>query len=74
MGYFYMDGELVTKDETHNYRATSLPIDGSGCFLAGIDHDNGICTFLNPPKSRGALNASMTELRFSHPNTHFFSR
>ena len=29
--------------------------------------DNGVCTFMNPPLSRGALNGLMTELRFDPP-------
>jgi hypothetical protein len=68
---YYMDGDLVKTDATHNFHATSLPIDGTGCLLIGMDQDDGTCNFAKPPDSRGALNGSMTELRFASPIRDF---
>ena len=66
-----MDGNLVKTDDGHNNLAKSLPINGTGCFLLGMDHDDGICNFLDSPASRGALNGSMTELRFAPLTRNF---
>ena len=62
-----MDGALVETDDGHNSGVRSLPINGTGCFLLGMDHDDETCNFAEPPLSRGALNGSMKELRFAPP-------
>ena len=67
MAYYYMDGNLVETDDGHNSGVRSLPINGTGCLLLGMDQDDGTCNFAEPPDSRGALNGSMKELRFAPP-------
>jgi hypothetical protein len=72
VAYYYMDGDLVKTDNGHNYLAKSLPIEGTGCFLLGMDQDNGICTFPDTLASRGPFNGSMTELRSVPLTPDFF--
>ena len=71
MAYYYLDGILHKTDDGLNPSVTSRPIDGTGCLLVGIDQDGSTCNFKTPPFSRGALNGSMTELRFAPPTREF---
>ena len=53
---------------TSNSNSNSRPIEGTGCFLVGMDQDDALCHFDTTTTERGALNASMTEIRFA-PHT-----